>query len=577
MSVFDVDKIINGTPEKRLLNGYNKLKQEYTTENAQEYSELYKNQPLSFLLANSRQIFSETYHGTEFYKNAVTVENCCFTEIERELDKVDRFISENGDSMVPEQKEVYTKLSDTMKSILEHTKNTRLYAKYIKENIDDTFEEKLSDILFEYAKSEDKDNSELSTFIESINNPIIFLTYAPYVEGKVDSTVFNKKSLSLLELCAVPSEYDEEQWKTYVEAVLCANKLSCDDTYVESVRHIPNRNVRLVYEYFMNTKLDTKLTELVEERVNENDVHFSSPVSAINNIFLDIMEATVNADENNEHKEQIERYKGIVYESVLDILVYDYQNSNDTTSKAEGYTLLKESEDDSLDSLFTKVNQLYQESAVFVTQEAEETQPDEDEEDNSNDDIPDDRTDGGNSGKKPKAPKPKNLANKIQFKAMDAEAKQQKRQAVRAQKGQEIANAAKAVTNLPMNVVTSIKKVTKSLDEADDERRKNFMTEPGFRKKIWRNLKLAILYGSAAQAKLAYVPVVMLCRNFSKQKDQRIRNELVREIETEIKVCEEKINDANANGDQKEKYRLIRIKDQLDAELVRVKTNSKYV
>ena len=56
-----------------------------------------------------------------------------------------------------------------------------------------------------------------------------------------------------------------------------------------------------------------------------------------------------------------------------------------------------------------------------------------------------------------------------------------------------------------------------------------------------------------------------------------MKNELVREIGTEIKICEEKINDANANGDTKEKYRLMRIKDQLDAELVRVKVNSKYV
>ena len=60
-------------------------------------------------------------------------------------------------------------------------------------------------------------------------------------------------------------------------------------------------------------------------------------------------------------------------------------------------------------------------------------------------------------------------------------------------------------------------------------------------------------------------------------KDRRIRNETIRELNTEIKICEEKINDANANNDTQEKYRLIRIKDQLDAEMVRVKTNSKYV
>ena len=183
----------------------------------------------------------------------------------------------------------------------------------------------------------------------------------------------------------------------------------------------------------------------------------------------------------------------------------------------------------------------------------------------------------GTDGKKPQAPKPKNLANKVQFSAMDKEAKQQRKMSIRQQKGQEVKNAVNAVTALPKNVIDSIKDQVKQLDEKDDERRKNYMTEPGFRKKAFRNLKVAIMYGTAAQAKLAFVPIVMMCRHLSKKKDRRIRNELIREIETEIKVTEEKINDANANGDTKEKYKLIRIKDRLDAELVRVKVNSKYV
>ena len=56
-----------------------------------------------------------------------------------------------------------------------------------------------------------------------------------------------------------------------------------------------------------------------------------------------------------------------------------------------------------------------------------------------------------------------------------------------------------------------------------------------------------------------------------------MRNELARELDTEIKVCDEKINDANANNDTKEKYRLMRIRDQLASERVRVRTNSRYI
>ena len=69
----------------------------------------------------------------------------------------------------------------------------------------------------------------------------------------------------------------------------------------------------------------------------------------------------------------------------------------------------------------------------------------------------------------------------------------------------------------------------------------------------------------------------MLVRYFSKEKDRRIRNELHRELRTNIKVCEAKIQDAESEGNKQEKYRLIRIKDQLENELNRVAYNSKYL
>ena len=160
---------------------------------------------------------------------------------------------------------------------------------------------------------------------------------------------------------------------------------------------------------------------------------------------------------------------------------------------------------------------------------------------------------------------------------MDAEAKQMALFGKVAKTGQDVVNAGKAVMALPMNVVKEIKKVGADLDKADDERRKSFMTDPGFRKKSFHNLKMAIMYGTAVQINLALVPIIMIIRHFSKDKDIRIRNELIREIETEIKVCEEKISDASSAGDTKEKYRLMRIKEKLSAELARVKSNSKYV
>ena len=609
MSILDVEKIINGTPIKRLNNGYNKMKENYTNENAQEYYDIYSKEPLSFLLENSGMIFSEPYYGTAYYESVMKSDSCCFNALERENEKVLTFLEECGDQMPSKQKEMYDNLASSIQSLMEHTKNTQIYASYIKENVDDNFEDELSSLLFSYESAD-----ELQTLMESIENPVVYFTYAPYVVEKMDTTTFNRLTKSFCEKASVPSSiYDEEQWKTFVETVICCNKLKQDNAYMEKVREIPNRSTRAIFEYFMNTSLADKLIELVEER-SDADVHYSSRVSAINNIFMDMYEATIDAEENNRHKEQLDRCKGIAYESTLDIIVTEYQKADDTVDLAKGYSLL--TTEMSLDDAFGTINSLYQSTNVYV-QEADDdvsdddidamdkevndedddgedekksqdvkskdskkslqTSTDNEESNNENDDVKDREIGGSVDGKKPQAPKPKNLANAIQFKAMDKEAKRNKKKAIREQRGQEIKNAVKSVMAIPMNVINSVKGQIKQLDAADDMRRKSYMTEPGFRKKAFRNLKVAIMYGTAAQIKLSLVPVTAVCRHFSKNKDRRMRNELIRELNTEIKVCEEKINDANAREDRQEKYRLIRIKDQLDAEMIRVKTNSKYI
>ena len=71
--------------------------------------------------------------------------------------------------------------------------------------------------------------------------------------------------------------------------------------------------------------------------------------------------------------------------------------------------------------------------------------------------------------------------------------------------------------------------------------------------------------------------VLFICQKLSSEKDSRIKNELATELESEIKICEEKIADANSKGDNDKKYKLMRIKDKLQNELTRVKTNSNYV
>lgn len=577
MAILDIEKIVNGTPTKRINNGYKKMSSNYTKESAQEYYDIYSKEPhLSFLLENSRIIFSEPYYGADYYESIITGDTCCFSSLNNEYDKVASFLEENGPNMSESQFNKYKSLSLVLESLMERTKNTRMYAEFIKEHKDENFENGLSEALFTYEKC--NDDTAIYEIMESIYDPVIFFTYAPYVADKIDSSSFKNLVNYYCKEASVPNEYDVDKWASFVETAICCNKLSQDLAYVESVNKITNRGVRSVFEYFMNVSLDSKLKEFSEEVVNESFVHYSDKSLAINNVMSSWYEAYVDKDENLERRNQINIYKNIVYESTLEIMLLEYQSANNTNDLAKGYSLL--TTEMSLEDAFNNVNTLFTESNALFTEDDDVSDDDIEDMDrlaNSNDDLYD-KADGGTiSGKKPQPPKPSNLANSIQFKAMDKEAKQQRKMADRGKKSDDIKGAVKATTAIPSNVINSIKDQVRSIDDADSERRKKYMVEPGFRKKAFRNMKLALLYGSAAQAKLSFVPVVALCRHWSKQKDRRIRNELIREINTEIKVCEEKINDASARDDREEKYRLIRIKDKLDAELVRVKTNSKYV
>ena len=337
MSFVDINRVINGTPEKVLMNNYNKMKENYTEASAQEFYQSYSNEPLSFLLENSRLIFSEPYFGCDYYKEAVLNNaNCSFTSIESEYEKVQDFLNENGSLMSETQRAKYTELKNGLSALMENTKNTRIYADYIKEKIDDTFEEKLSNAVFK------NNEDEIKELFESVENPVVFFTYAPFVMKESKSTLLNNLTSTFFEKASVPESYDEVQWTTYVETAICGNKLSNDKNYLEAVNSIGNRNVRFMFEYYMNTSLDNKIEELVEEKVNVSNVVYDSPVSAMNSIFSDMYESAIDFADNDS-RTQIDIYKGIVYESSLNILISEYQTCNDTSDDANGYTILKES------------------------------------------------------------------------------------------------------------------------------------------------------------------------------------------------------------------------------------------
>lgn len=174
-------------------------------------------------------------------------------------------------------------------------------------------------------------------------------------------------------------------------------------------------------------------------------------------------------------------------------------------------------------------------------------------------------------------PEKRPFFQRVQNKALDTNVQFKKTVAAGRRKAQDARNAGKALAKIPMNISDSIKKAVDNWEELDDNRRKEYMIKPGNRKKVFRALKLAITHGIAWSINPLLNIVLAISHKLSAMKDERLKNELVRELKAEIRVTEEKIEDAKANGDNQQKYRLMRIKEKLDAELTRVGANAKFI
>lgn len=588
MSYVNMDKILNESPIKRLIIGYRKLKDDYNIDNAKEYSKLYQDMKLSDILDNSRLIFCEPYFGCKFYKDLMCGgrEHCAFSKYKFEIEKVSQFLEENRDKMSPEQLACYEDLKASLVAKYTKIKNTiavidRSYhqCQENKEKELSNIEKTLSDDIYDYYRCDNDD--EKNNLSQSIRDRMtklpdydknVYNAFAPYV-----SNVINDPSVAEKITTIIKPDDNEDNASDIIKNSICVSKLYNDASYQEAVNNISNHRIRSIFKTLATESVKDQIDAITTEKVDSIETYYSTPSAAVNHIFDDDYDSIIFKEDYENDKNTRYSLLKEIYESMLDFITYEYQNANDTEEKIQGYNYFEEGT--TIEEAFKIINdkrlEVCNELGYQITESDDVS---DDDIDNMENDVSNSSNNGKNTtSKKPEAPEPKNLANKVQFKAMDAEVQQQKKMAVAKQKGQEVSNAVKAVKQLPDNVVNDIKNQIHILDDKDDDRRKKYMVEPGFRKKAFRNLKLALLYGGAAKAKLAYIPVVAFCRHFSKKKDRRIRNELLNEIKTELKICDEKINDASAAGDNKEKYQLMRIRSKLEAERLRVRTNSKYI
>ena len=597
MSFVNKEKILNANPLKRLLIGYEKLKENFTEEAAYSYMSLYKDQPLSFLLENSELIFKEPYYGYDFYKTLMEGENVeypLFHQYDIEKGKVQNYLDQNKEKMSIKQEGMYEDLLSCLKDQEEKFKNCKTVCGYLQGEYPQLNADipELCDDLYDYKKcctrgERDVVSRKIKDKMCNIPNSAYNL-YAPFVNRAThDPSLIARSDMEEIKDASVfRGENYKSEFESYIESVFLVSKLFDDAVYEESVREVPNVTIRSIFTGYHKESAREQINNIVTEHVSQMETFYASPKASVNKIFNDVLDDAIYEEEFREAKEYCLGLQKIAYDKLSDIILYEYLDTTDLESPVSSYSFFSENTtvEEAMQMIIEKVNEINEELSYISEEEDNDLDKElekyekEFDEKNKDDDKNIDKSDAEKyEPKKVDAPKPKNLSNKIQFKAQDAEVKQMKKMGEKELKGQERKNALKAVAQLPKNIIDNIKKQIHKVDEKDDERRIKYMTEPGFRKKAFRNLKLAIMYGSAAQIKLAFVPITALTRHFSKEKDRRIRNELLNKLETEIKICDEKINDANSEGDKNEKYQLMRIKAKLERERLRVRTNSRYI
>ena len=611
------EAILNSTLKKRLIRGYDSLKKDYTQENAFAYKNLYENAELSEILEYSEYIFKEPYYGYNFYKTIMETAKIPPYKYTEELEKVSMYMESNETNMGDTQKSMYQTLVNALESMCEKESGRIRMSHFITEN--KIMEESaISDF---YDAIYQNDTNKAESMLESMNDSEAILCFG------IDCLMESSESLLYHKIMeSVTSENDVEQIVLLSRAINTMQTLSRDTSVMESVSHSSNANLSLLLRGLSKESQIDQIESYTTERCDVYDPVYVSPVFSVNRIFEDDSYSEMRESEFTEEK--INRYEKVkaTYETGLEFILNDiYVSESPETELCKnnlvpnGYTLMeavtyignKINEVDSYLVEFTNRGEATPVVRKSGTDLRETSTPlkkknDDDDDDSSDDDSHgkkktpkkddgkpsdseldfDDDDDEEDSNRKPEKPK-QTLNNKLQQKGMDANMQFQKKMAEGKQKGQVVKNTVKAITKVPQSIINAFKNQIKHWDDMDDNRRKEYIIKPGNRKKIFSSFKLALYYylplaatggglaGTILKAKL--LPLLFVIRHFSKDKNKRIRNELAMELDTEIKVCEEKINDANSNGDQKEKYQLMRIRDKLVAERTRVRSNSKYI
>lgn len=146
---------------------------------------------------------------------------------------------------------------------------------------------------------------------------------------------------------------------------------------------------------------------------------------------------------------------------------------------------------------------------------------------------------------------------------------------------QNVVKAAKKPLDRTKNWVTNM---VNDWKDKDENAIKEELADPKTRSNVFTAIKTAIKAGSLLKAGLLLNPVFLFLsatRKIGKDKNKiRLRNEIIGELKTELDIIDEKIEDARRKGDDKAKYQLMRLRNEINKKLNRVSgpvSNKKWV
>jgi len=134
-------------------------------------------------------------------------------------------------------------------------------------------------------------------------------------------------------------------------------------------------------------------------------------------------------------------------------------------------------------------------------------------------------------------------------------------------------NIARKAKEMAAPIMQKIRQVIDgSKKRTEQESREIVITDSEFLKlkRFFRTcIVVPVIAGTIVSPAFGIVAFLVQCAR--KTKDEKMRSQIVLELETELKLTREKIEDAKSESDKKAKYELMRLESRLEEELARIK------